>query len=226
MKNCLVYLKAHAYFLVSYTVLLLLAGVLQIIYRQPTIISWVNQRYSVMADWFFQYATFLGDGRFCVSIGLLFLGWSYRKSILILSTFVVSGLLSQLLKNSFDEPRPAAYFHETIAYFHTIQGVEFLQSHSFPSGHTTSAFALFALLAIWTKNQYLKPLWLVPAVAVAYSRMYLFQHFLIDVFFGSILGTITAFVFNCFLENYWVKKPKKWHLNGLLNISNKANPFS
>jgi membrane-associated phospholipid phosphatase len=57
----------------------------------------------------------------------------------------------------------------------------------------------------------------LPAVAVGYSRMYLFQHFLVDVFFGSILGTITALLFDYFLTNYWNKNPKKWHTKALFS---------
>ncbi len=211
MKNFLDYFKAQRYFLIPYFLILSVTGVLQILYRQPTIISYVNQHYSVAADWFFEYATFMGDGRFCVLVGLLFLALSYRKAILILGTYAVSGLLSILLKNIFDEPRPSAYFGSMTQYFHTIQGVELAQSYSFPSGHTTSAFALFVLLALWAKSPFPKFFWLLPAIVVGYSRMYLFQHFLVDVFFGSILGTATALLFDYFLTNYWNKNPKQWH---------------
>jgi membrane-associated phospholipid phosphatase len=211
VKPLLNYLKAQSYILVPYFLLLLIAAVSQILYRQPTIISYVNQRYSVAADWFFEYVTFLGDGRFCTAAGLLFLAFSYRKAVIALSAFAASGLSSIVLKNLFDAPRPSAYFGSMTQYFHKIQGVELAQAHSFPSGHTTSAFAFFVLLAIWTKSPYLKPLWLLPAIFVGYSRMYLFQHFLVDVFFGSILGTATALLFDYFLNNYWNKNPKQWH---------------
>ncbi len=198
-------------FLISYFFLWLVAAVFQLLYRQGIIILWVNQHNNALLDLFFKYATHLGDGRFCVAAGLLALCWSYQKSILILLSYAVSGLLSQILKHFFEEPRPAAYFDGMMNNIHTIPGVELLTSHSFPSGHTTSAFALYTLFAIWTRKSPLSFLWLIPAALAAYSRMYLFQHFLIDVFVGSMLGIITSITVYHLLESYCQKNPKNWH---------------
>jgi membrane-associated phospholipid phosphatase len=104
--------------------------------------------------------------------------------------------LAQLIKNfGFPrEPRPAEYFSRMMNLLHTVSGVELSHWNSFPSGHTTSAFAFFALIAVWVKHPMLKFLCLLCAVTVAFSRMYLLQHFLVDVYVGSLLGTITAWV--------------------------------
>lgn len=191
------FLKTNATVIIVYGFLLAAMGVVQILYRQGIIILWVNKHHSAWADVFFKYATYLGDGRFCAAVGLLALGWSRRKGALILATFVVSGLISLLIKTQFfpQEPRPGQYFAKTLTYLHRVEGVELYLWNSFPSGHTTSAFGLYVLLVLWTQNPVLKCFWLLLAVVVAYSRMYLLQHFLVDVWAGSLLGTAVAVIF-------------------------------
>jgi membrane-associated phospholipid phosphatase len=199
------FFKTNASFFGPYILLLLAAGVWQILYRQGIVSLWVNRQNTAWADAFFYYVTYLGDGRFCVAVGLLVLAWKRRQGALILASFVFSGLLSQLIKTQFfpEEPRPAQYFAKTLQYLHQVEGVELHLWNSFPSGHTTSAFALWALVAFWVKNPILKFVCLVLAVAVAYSRMYLLQHFLIDVYVGSLLGTTVAvFFYAKFSENH------------------------
>lgn len=181
-------------FVLPYGLLLFGLGVSQILYRQGLILLEINRYYSPQADVFFKYFTYLGDGMFCVAVGVLFLFWSRAKGILILISYAISGILAQLIKNfGFpEEPRPVEYFAKMLDSLHTVSGVELSHWNSFPSGHTTSAFALFALVAIWVKPPILKFLCLLIAAMVAFSRMYLLQHFLVDVYVGSILGTTTA----------------------------------
>ena len=192
--NFLKLLRTNWPFVLPYAVLLFGLGVYQILYRQGIILLEINRYYSFQADVFFKYFTHLGDGVFCISVGILMLFWSRAKGLLILLSYAVSGILAQLIKNfGFPkEPRPAEYFARMMNSLHTVSGVELSHWNSFPSGHTTSAFAFFALIAVWVKHPMLKFLCLSVAVTVAFSRMYLLQHFLVDVYVGSLLGTITA----------------------------------
>lgn len=189
-------IRANWPFLLPYSMLLFGLGVSQILYRQGIILLEINRYYSSGADLFFKYFTYLGDGVFCVGVGVLLLFWSKLKGALVIASYAISGIFAQLIKNfGFPkEPRPVEYFSGMIQSLHTVAGVELSHWNSFPSGHTTSAFALFAMLAVWAKSTLLKFLCLVVAVAVAFSRMYLLQHFLVDVYAGSILGTLTAWV--------------------------------
>ncbi|MEI7583438.1 phosphatase PAP2 family protein [Runella sp.] len=194
--NFLKLLRTNWPFVLPYGALLFGLGVYQILYRQGIILLEINRYYSFQADVFFKYFTHLGDGAFCISVGILLMFWSRAKGILILISYAVSGILAQLIKNfGFPrEPRPAEYFSRMMNLLHTVSGVELSHWNSFPSGHTTSAFAFFALIAVWVKHPMLKFLCLLCAVTVAFSRMYLLQHFLVDVYVGSLLGTITAWV--------------------------------
>jgi hypothetical protein len=61
-------------------------------------------------------------------------------------------------------------------------------SFGFPSGHTSSAFAVWGGLAVVFRKRWLA--WLAPLmiVLIAFSRLYLGVHFLADVLGGAVLG--------------------------------------
>ena len=63
---------------------------------------------------------------------------------------------------------------------------------SFPSGHTTMAFALSTTLSEHIDNNFLKAAVFVPAIVTAYSRVYEDKHWLSDVFLGACIGYFTA----------------------------------
>ena len=77
--------------------------------------------------------------------------------------------------------------------------------HSFPSGHSTTVFAMFALVAfVHYKRPSVVIACFVAAVLAAISRIYLAQHFAEDVMAGTLLGTLYALVMFYWLEE---KKP-------------------
>jgi membrane-associated phospholipid phosphatase len=114
--------------------------------------------------------------------------WS--RAFQLIAAFLLSALVAQILKNVFSMPRPKQYFGAGYSYF--IDGVTHVGFASFPSGHSTSVFALATLLAIFDGSKKWNFLYLLAAVAVGYSRIYLGQHFLGDVLVGSVIGVATA----------------------------------
>lgn len=143
-------------------------------------------------DTFFIYLTYMGDGVFAIIVCLLFLlmrRWS--RACQLISAFIISALLAQVLKNVFSMPRPKQFF-PVGQYPYFIDGVTHVGFASFPSGHSTSIFALATLLAIFDSNKKGNVAYLLVAVAVGYSRIYLGQHFLGDVLTGSCIGVLTA----------------------------------
>jgi membrane-associated phospholipid phosphatase len=157
-------------------------------------------------DNFFKYFTHVGDGIFAVIIAIFIFIFNKRNGLFILSSYIVSGLFTSLLKNFFysDVNRPHFVFgyflqHIKLKY---IEGVEMVGQNSFPSGHSTSAFALFTCLALITENKLLKIIFFVIALMAAFSRTYLSQHWLVDVTFGSLIGTLAAVIFYfIFIDN-------------------------
>ena len=68
-------------------------------------------------------------------------------------------------------------------------------SHSFPSGHSTAAFASATSLIIMLRDKkWIGFSALALAVLIAFSRLYNYVHFPSDVLFGMLLGTVCGLV--------------------------------
>ena len=144
--------------------------------------------------------TYFGDGLFCVMIGILLFAFNKRfVSLMVLSSYAISGIIAQVLKYFIIEPRPAVYLKDS-SYQYFIDDVTLHNLHAFPSGHTASAFALAAVLSFAAKNKTYSILYLVAAILVGYSRIYLARHFLTDVLAGAIIGVLSAIICWVFFE--------------------------
>ena len=82
-----------------------------------------------------------------------------------------------------------------------------------PSGHSAIAFALMTALAlVSTLKLETPPRWqqgslFVLALGAAFSRVYLSEHFLEDVYWGSLLGVVCGLV--AFVLVRWVSSMRK-----------------
>ena len=201
-------LKNNSFFLVPYLGTLLMLLPFLLLHSKPAIHLWINEHHSQFFDCFFKYITFLGDGVFIIIPAIFFLFFSLRHVVFLLTAYFSTGLFAQILKRIFfdDIVRPARYFHE-IASLHLVDGVKMLGSRSFPSGHSTSAFALFLCLALISPNRFVKFTCFIAASVVAFSRVYLSQHFLIDIMAGSIIGAAGALAFH----QLFYRHDRIWH---------------
>lgn len=154
----------------------------------------LNPFHSVFLNGFFVNYTFLGDGIFAISLcAFLFYRKQKKLALLILIAYLSSGLFTQILKNLIYAPRPRIYFEASQYLFHLDNfGNSGGGSSSFPSGHTTSAFALATVLAVHFKKKYISILLLAAAALAGYSRIYLAQHFPVDVLVGAAIGIVFA----------------------------------
>lgn len=190
------FLKHNWLYLLLYLVILALAGNLLLTHGKVQIHKLINAQVgNHVIDVFFKYATHLGDGLFAVFVAIVLAFYSIRKSLYILLAYAGSGIVSFLMK-TFLYPemyRPFFVFNYFVREeLNKVDGVELLARNSFPSGHALSAFVLFFCLLFMTKNHALKFLYFVLACLAAYSRTYLSQHWLIDIYVGSIIGTCFA----------------------------------
>ena len=153
-------------------------------------------------DVFFKYATFIGDGVFVISFSLLLLLFNMQKAITVLLAYLASAGVTQGIKYGFfgDIDRPVLIFEQQHIPLKVVEGVDLYIHNSFPSGHATAAFSLFFCLSFFSKKNGLKIACFFAALTVAFSRVYLSQHFFEDITVGSLFGVLFSWLICAFLE--------------------------
>ena len=153
----------------------------------------VNHFHSKPFDAFFILFTDLGNGLFVIGLMLIMMlrrkiGWSIQTGV----SFLVSGLVVQLFKHLAHSPRPLLFFgpHD----IHWIYGITKTGYASFPSGHTATIFALTTLLSFYFPGTRSAILFFTIAALTGFSRIYLSQHFPVDVLGGLLTGVLTSIV--------------------------------
>lgn len=138
------------------------------------------------------WITLLGSGAFdgAVALGLLSVGYLTGRRLLMraggtgLGAVGGGGVLVQLGKRTICRARPR--FTDAGSFWNGPCLFDSFHYLSFPSGHTTTAFALAVVLAHFFPGG--RALWFLLAVLVGLSRLYLVEHFLADVVAGAGLG--------------------------------------
>jgi membrane-associated phospholipid phosphatase len=181
-----------------YALVLAAGTVLVLAVPKPGLHLIMNSNHSPAQDVFFKTITWLGNGWFALVFSLLFLMVRYRYFLMMILSYSISGLMAQLFKHLVfpGAARPADWL-EQMPGLRTVPGVDLFHSFSFPSGHATTAFAVLLLAGFILRSRPVFFLAMVFAWCVAFSRVYLSQHFLVDVLAGSLLGTLSALFF------YW-----------------------
>ncbi|NOR74892.1 MAG: phosphatase PAP2 family protein [Draconibacterium sp.] len=204
-------LKKNQYFLIPYLFILIICTILLLSFSKTELHILSNSANYIFLDYFFRYATNLGDGAMIAILTIILLFIKYRYSIIfLLGSLLTAGIINLFKKVLLgDVFRPSKYFelYETFQ-LHFVEGVKLHALHSFPSGHTGTAFNLFFMLALISPGKWLKLFWFIMAAVIAYSRVYLSQHFLIDITVGSIIG-----VTSILLTYFWLSRSDKMWLD-------------
>lgn len=167
-----------SYFLLSYDKLII----------HQMVNYWVGNPY---VNSFYKFFTHVGDGVFAVILSVVVMLFSLKKGMYVLFSYACAGICASTIKYFVNYTRPYAFFdyYKKHLKLNIVDGVEMLGERSFPSGHSVTAFAVFTALALITENKLVKIVFLIIAVNAAFSRMYLSQHWLFDIFMGSLIGT-------------------------------------
>lgn len=181
------------WFFAAVTFLLLFGFCLLLLTGKSGSFFLLNPWHDEWLNLFFQKLTLIGDGWFALIITCLALIFYKQKKvgISLLYAFVVSGIAAQMIKRMLPAPRPKLYFEPGV-YQHFIEGVTLAGNNSFPSGHTATVFALATVIAITLKFKRVQFVCFIVAAIVGYSRVYLGQHFLLDVMMGTIVGVLSG----------------------------------
>ncbi len=198
--------KQFSAFYIPYILFVTTFLALIIINSKADLHLWLTSFNSPVADVFFRFYTEIG-GSFPYIALVVILFYRYRPAIFILITQMVTGLLSQMIKQSMNEPRPLRYFAENFpnVQLHQVANVHLHSNYSFPSGHTITAFTFFLALAFFTKRPALHFLYFVLAFLVGFSRIYLSQHFALDVLAGSLIAVAVTVSWHFYFKELRLK---------------------
>jgi membrane-associated phospholipid phosphatase len=206
----------NSYFFGSYLLLLIAGAIVLMLINKGDAVIFFNDWRGSFWDSVFIFLSGVGEGLY-FSILLLIIGvFSFRYIVLGVSAYLASGAVTQILKNIFKIQRPKVFFSDTdlVTY---VADFRMLSSNSFPSGHTTSGFAIFLFLALISKNKQIGMVFLFCALLVGLSRVYLVQHFLVDIYFGSLVGVFFTLLIYKLLENSQKFSQSNWYNFSLYN---------
>ncbi len=179
--------------LLSYLTAAIMFLVLALCVAKGTEFSYIEPFRNPIADEVFKFCTKLGEAVFITAMLVAILTFGSvaegLSSVLIILAMAVT---VNLLKHSvFPEyHRPVLYMEQHFQLsLSPVPGTELWKNNSFPSGHTSAAFTICALFSLISRKTYVVVGFLCIAILVGLSRMYLMQHFLVDVCAGSFIGT-------------------------------------
>ena len=209
-------LKRNSIFIGLSLILLVVLGLALLYIPQGELHLLLCDRHTPARDIFNRYYTHVAEWfPYVVCVGLLLFS-RIGDGVFASSAMILSALTTQLFKHLINAPRPVTWFAEHMPDIQLplVEGVKMNYWHSFPSGHTTSFFALAFVASIIISQKW--PKW-APVIQVVlfilaalggYSRIYLSQHFAKDVFAGIVVGTLITAVCYIIFHRY---NDKKWY---------------
>lgn len=204
------YFKENWGFAVPFFIFITIGLAYVLSFEKGTMVLYFNNNQSAFYNLFFRLATLLAEGGALALIFMLLIWFSFGKAFIMLVAFMVNSILVQFLKKIvFNMPRPALFYKEVVE-LNYLEGVSTNYYHSFPSGHTAAAFLVFSMLAIYTRNKFLQFSLCLIAISVGISRVYLLQHFVVDVVFGALLGVVVSYVTFYFVYDMPYMNFQKW----------------
>ena len=162
----------------------------------------------------FEKITLFGDSLYYIVGGmLLFMVFRNNKKhlassgLFLVFSVAASGLAADLIKYITGRARPKLYFSKQLFGFDFFRWEHAWTS--FPSGHSATALTVGMFLALLFPRW--RFYWFFGAVIVAFSRIFLSQHYISDVIAGSFLGIVsTLLLYNyCFKSKLDVSEQKQ-----------------
>lgn len=174
--------------------ILALLSVLSYLIVDQSLSAWI-QPSSIPGDLkaVFNYLSAFGHGTGCLLAILLILNLDYgrRRGIwLVLGSTIIAGSVTSVVKVLVQRARP--FYEATGADVTLNEALSNNAMHSFPSGHTATAFSLaLALCILYPRAQ---KLFLSLAAITAVQRIVSQNHYASDVFAGMVIGILSVHV--------------------------------
>jgi len=165
-----------------------------------SLFTFINSHHGTFFDNFFHIISQFGNGWIVVPLvaAIIIMATPRAHLARVLVCAVIAGTLAGIantqVKRLTHRPRPVVYFEKRMENSGITAKVHIVGrcwgENSFPSGHAATAFASAAILAMLYGGYF--SLGFVPALLVAYSRVYMGVHFPSDVLGGAVLGSAVA----------------------------------
>lgn len=157
------------------------------------ILLFLNEHQHPIADQLFKYTTHLGNGLMFILIFVILLFIRFYDALFFLIVSIAHSIPVVMMKMVLFKayPRPIVFFTDLGIKLNLIDGVTIQTLYPFPSGHTAFGFTIMFSLSLLCKNRkWLSLLFFIMACMIGMSRIYLSQHFFMDVYMGALISMI------------------------------------
>ncbi|KOH42603.1 hypothetical protein NC99_45580 [Sunxiuqinia dokdonensis] len=207
--------KGFKGFLYSFAGFLIVGIVVILTTNHGDVVLFFNRYSGEKWDGLMQFLTDLGLGTVVAGVMAALLFWKVRFGFTGLLSLGFVAIFTNLGKKVLfdDRARPFNYFYYD-DFHRFIYTAELNYHYSFPSGHSMTIFAAMSLFAVLAGKQWAGVVFFIAALVIGFTRIYLLQHFFLDVYVGSVLGVLSTilaliFVHGIFrLDRFsWFEKP-------------------
>ncbi len=192
-------------------------------FPKGTVLLAVNGWHSEIGNVLFSALTNLGDAYTALVLLLVVLRYPYKYLLMYLLAFLIHVFFVHIFKQWLADGvlRPYAFFYRSgeADLIHLVEGVKIRNLNSFPSGHTTTALFLASYFAVLLDRGWIRWLLISGGLAVGLSRIYLVQHWFVDVYFGVVFGILSTVLAWVLVE----RSPRNWHQRSI-DWARIANP--
>ena len=164
----------------------------------------LNKSFSPFFDVFFKYFSKIGPLIF-IAVTLFFIikKETFKSLLILFSAYGLNFIIGTFVKRNFFKHihRPTYYFEQKGIDLHLIDGVSSQIPYTFPSGHTAETFLMMLFICMISKSKLIQIIAVILAITMAFSRVYLSKHFLIDTIGGALLGTFVLTLMYYIFQN-------------------------
>ncbi len=189
----------------------IVGAVLLGLFSASQLLLYINGHYSTILDLIMYHITRLPEIAYIIFILALGLFTQRRYFVAIILSLAICALVIVLTKYVFfaNQARPSVWLNSSGFKYHIVAGIRLHSNGSFPSGHTMAAFCTMALAAFVSKKWWTQLLFFIIALLSGYSRVYVAQHYFLDIYVGGLVGFTIAWLCFSIFENkfktpYWL----------------------